>query len=203
MISADVVLQGPYRTGKSFLLNQLVRNLGSRVVPDSYNVFAVGNTVQAMTEDVSVFIVPACASPVPGTALLYLDSPGLFAPNRLPIFDAQVLAVLNVLSNVVLFNSLSTLDRSSIEKLSEAVSTAQTLAYFHDPTKGSAPSITHPDLLFVLQAFRLQLRDTSGNTLTPKQVSHADSRRFVDASSHQFLLYPCSCLCLCPYPCRR
>lgn len=82
-------VQGPYRTGKSFLLNQLVRATGA--VPSKQSVFTVGNTVDPETEDVSVYIIPECASPVRGSALLFLDSPGLNAPNRVPLFDAQVL----------------------------------------------------------------------------------------------------------------
>jgi hypothetical protein len=52
-----------------------------------------------------------------------LDSPGLFAPNRSAIFDAQLLAVLNLLSSVVLYNSLNIMDCSAVEKLSHAVET--------------------------------------------------------------------------------
>ena len=55
--------------------------------------------------------------------LIFMDSPGLFAPNRAAIFDAQVLAVLNLLSSVVMYNSMNIIDRSAIEKLSHAVDT--------------------------------------------------------------------------------
>jgi hypothetical protein len=55
-----------------------------------------------------------------------LDSPGLFAPNRAAIFDAQLLAVLNLLSSVVMYNSINIMDRSAIEKLSYAVETGAT-----------------------------------------------------------------------------
>jgi hypothetical protein len=92
------------------LLNQLVQQFVREADPPR-DVFTVGNTVQPETEDVSVYVIPACASPIAGTTMLLLDSPGLFSLNRLPVFDAQILAVLNLLSNVVLFNSLSMLDR--------------------------------------------------------------------------------------------
>ena len=52
-----------------------------------------------------------------------MDSPGLFAPNRAGIFDAQLLAVLNLLSSVVIYNSKNIIDRSAVEKLSYAVDT--------------------------------------------------------------------------------
>ena len=50
-----------------------------------------------------------------------MDSPGLFALNRVAIFDAQVLAVLNLLSSVSMYNSMNIIDLSSIEKLSHTV----------------------------------------------------------------------------------
>ena len=54
-----------------------------------------------------------------------MDSPGLFAPNRASIFDSQLLAVLNLLSSVVIYNSMNIIDRSAIEKLSYAVDTGK------------------------------------------------------------------------------
>ena len=48
---------------------------------------------------------------------MFVDSPGLFAPNRAGIFDAQLLAILNLMSSVVVFNNLGVIDRSNIEKL--------------------------------------------------------------------------------------
>jgi hypothetical protein len=163
-------LQGPYRTGKSFLLNQLLRLLVTDVaLAEQLRAFTVGNTVQPETEDVSVFIIPACASPIKGTTLLLLDSPGLFSLNRLPVFDAQILAVLNLMSNVVLFNSLSMLDRSSVERLSDAIEAAKTLAYFNSNNSTASVEVLRPHLLFVLQSFRLQLKDVHGEAITPKQ----------------------------------
>jgi hypothetical protein len=54
-----------------------------------------------------------------------MDSPGLFAPNRAAIFDSQLLAILNLLSSVVIYNSMNIIDRSAIEKLSYAVETGE------------------------------------------------------------------------------
>mmetsp|Transcript_33103 Transcript_33103/g.69240 ORF Transcript_33103/g.69240 Transcript_33103/m.69240 type:complete len:131 (-) Transcript_33103:3298-3690(-) len=107
---------GPYRTGKSFLLDQLAPH------DDGVYPFKVGDTVQPETEEVSLVIVPPCASNSSETLVL-LDSPGLFAPNRAAVFDSQLLAVLNLLSSVVMYNSMNIMDRSAIEKLSYAVET--------------------------------------------------------------------------------
>lgn len=60
------------------------------------------------TAQVLAYMIPGCLNPIakaPGTNLLVLDSPGLFAPNRHPLFDAQLLAVFNMLSSVVVYNT--------------------------------------------------------------------------------------------------
>ena len=104
---AVISIIGPYRTGKSTLLNRL---LPSNI--PSY-VFSVGHTVQPHTEEVSVYIIPPCALAAAGvtslssdTSLVLVDTPGLFAPNRVALFDAQLLAVLNLISSVVLYNNV-------------------------------------------------------------------------------------------------
>jgi hypothetical protein len=75
--------------------------------------FAVGDTIMPETEEVSMVVVPSCAlsGGTGGTGasaqsrnVVLLDSPGLFAPNRAAIFDAQLLAILNLLSSVVVYN---------------------------------------------------------------------------------------------------
>jgi hypothetical protein len=63
------------------------------------------------------------SAPAPQETLVLLDSPGLFAPNRAAIFDSQLLAVLNLLSSVVMYNSMNIMDRSAIERLSYAIET--------------------------------------------------------------------------------
>ena len=68
-----------------------------------------------------MLVVPACAR-AKGSAnkarhVVLLDSPGLFAPNRAAVFDAQLLAVLNLLSSVVVYNNRGIIDRSHMPKL--------------------------------------------------------------------------------------
>ena len=112
---AVVSIIGPYRTGKSTLLNRLLpSNIPSAV-------FSVGHTVQPHTEEVSVYVIPPCALPgagiiglPPDTSLVFVDTPGLFAPNRVALFDAQLLAVLNLISSVVVYNNVGVIKVSHI-----------------------------------------------------------------------------------------
>ena len=86
-------------------------------------------------------VVPPCASGSKNTILL-IDTPGLFAPHRSSVFDAeasalnyaagygattnkslsvQLLAMVNLMSSVVLYNNMGTIDRASVERISFAV----------------------------------------------------------------------------------
>jgi len=174
---------GPYRTGKSFLLNQILTDLVDPAFTsgNSSAHFVVGDTVLPETEEVSMVIIPACARKKGAKRadkverhLVLLDSPGLFAPNRAAIFDAQLLAVLNLLSSVVVYNNRGIIDRSAMEKLSFAVDTATTMAYMNalnsnfsnmpvvgegkgaERKQGPDP-ISRPYLAWAVQDFHLQL----------------------------------------------
>ena len=112
---AVVSIIGPYRTGKSTLLNRL---LPPNIPP---SVFSVGHTVQPHTEEVSVYVIPPCAlqgiTLPPDTSLVFVDTPGLFAPNRVPLFDSQLLAVLNLISSVVVYNNVGVIKRVEVEQV--------------------------------------------------------------------------------------
>ena len=127
---ALVSIIGPYRTGKSTLLNRLMPER----VPSG--VFSVGHTVQPHTEEVSLYVLPPCAVTNLGlpadTALVFVDTPGLFAPNRVALFDAQLLAILNLISSVVIYHNMGVIKRVEVEQLSDAVEAAFALSYYGD-----------------------------------------------------------------------
>lgn len=204
---------GPYRTGKSFLLNRLLPSKDAR----ERKPFQIGDAVHPETEEVAMYIFPPCAdpalevrdttaldlltsrqqprpipSPLPllasclspsrqanpltspvaclspsrlqGRSLVFLDSPGLFAPNRASVFDSQLLAVLNLVSSVVIYNNMGVIDRSAIEKLSLAIETAFSISYFSD--RKNDEQISRPHLIWALQNFHLRLEDKDGNTMS-------------------------------------
>eukprot|EP00041_Stephanoeca_diplocostata_P038034 m.1471469 g.1471469 ORF g.1471469 m.1471469 type:complete len:375 (+) comp25146_c0_seq15:132-1256(+) len=202
-----VSIMGPYRTGKSFLLNLLT----------DAKLFNVGDTVRPETEEVRALIIPACArnsllTPnTPGT-LLVLDTPGLFAPNRAPVFDAQLLAIVNLMSSVVLFNTFGVIDRGGVEKLSLAMQTASSMAYLMQDGENATDKIPEttvvadttidddilerPTLIWNVQNFHLKLVGKDGQETSPAayidnylhEVDHsnANSTRFHEQFSKFF-----------------
>jgi hypothetical protein len=75
---ATVAVAGMYRTGKSFLLNQLV---GGGAGGQGQGSFTVGNTTSSCTRGIWLCLVPpeAWSPPAdsPNTRLLFLDTEGL------------------------------------------------------------------------------------------------------------------------------
>jgi hypothetical protein len=121
-----VSIMGQYRSGKSFFMDNLL-GIGRKV-------FTVGDTVNPQTEEVMMYVVRPCVArenaPFPlgedltDSTLIALDTPGLFAPNRPELFDAQLLALMNLLSTTIVYNTINIIDRNTVEKLSLAMRTA-------------------------------------------------------------------------------
>eukprot|EP00960_Hanusia_phi_P066514 766411-Hanusia_phi.AAC.7 len=178
-----VSVVGPYRTGKSFLLNQLVPHEPGNLT------FKVGDTIKPETEEVTMVIIPPCASQGQYRYHVFLDTPGLFAPNRASIFDSQLLAVLNLVSNVVLYNSVGVIDRAAVEKLSFAVETAFAMSYFEEHEQ--VQKISRPHLVWVVQNFHLDMSldgtKIDGNSWINKLLTQVDeSNNGTSKISQQF-----------------
>ena len=178
---AVVAIAGGYRTGKSWFLNQLLP-------PAPHGGFTVGHTTEAQTQDVQLHIVPGCALRSQGIAdesltVLYLDTPGLFSADRYRVFDAQLLALLNLVSSVVLWNSQSVVDRPAIEQLSSAMETAFLLSFFSSPHPAEPNSsmeraaLDRPHLLWLIQNFHLQMTEATGREYLMRKLNQSDHGR--------------------------
>lgn len=219
-----VVTSGPFRTGKSFLLNQLLdqgekrcgsvgrrrealsgaseqregpratTGSGTAQVPAvSSTVYRhrVGHAVAPVTMDVSVSVLmdPACTD---GTTVLLLDTPGLDAPYRNAAWDPQIMALSLLMSSVMLYNNMRTIDLQSITVLARTTELASMYGgaggslgsrpkCWEDTldtpvnAKGqhaldSVPSQTgasHPHLLWVVRDMELELQDSNGFPMSP------------------------------------
>ncbi|GJN24730.1 hypothetical protein PR202_gb12488 [Eleusine coracana subsp. coracana] len=110
---------GPYRSGKSFLLNQLLSlscNKG----------FGVGHMRDTKTKGIWVWGAPVELD-VDGTkvSVLYLDTEGFESVGKSNVYDDRIFALATVLSSVLIYNLPETIREADISKLSFAVELAE------------------------------------------------------------------------------
>jgi len=161
-----VSIVGPYRSGKSFLINQIVGR-------DAAKGFNVGGTVNACTKGIWMTITP---SPVlEDVCIVYLDSEGLGSVEKEPEFDAHVFALCALLSSMLILNTTGCISKTTIEQLELVVHLAehiQASAEGKRPNEdnGAAAELTgFPSLLWVLRDFALALEDEDGKAITPRE----------------------------------
>ncbi len=103
-----VAVAGPYRTGKSFLLNRLIDAHGGG--------FKVGNTINACTKGIWLWGEPIYDK-ASGRTYVFLDTEGLNSTGENVTYDTQIFALSVLLSSVFIFNTLNTITESALEEL--------------------------------------------------------------------------------------
>mmetsp|Transcript_14826 Transcript_14826/g.47296 ORF Transcript_14826/g.47296 Transcript_14826/m.47296 type:complete len:530 (+) Transcript_14826:150-1739(+) len=109
-----VVVIGPYRSGKSFLLNQL---LG---VPCDEG-FGVGHQRHTQTKGMWVWGEPRGVT-VDGRpmSVLYVDTEGFESTGKADVYDDRIFALSAIISSVLIYNLPETVKEADIQKLSFA-----------------------------------------------------------------------------------
>ncbi|XP_048670467.1 LOW QUALITY PROTEIN: guanylate-binding protein 6-like [Marmota marmota marmota] len=102
-----VAIVGPYRTGKSYLMNHLAgENLG----------FPLGSTVQSETKGIWMWCMPHPNKP--NHSLVLLDTEGLGDVQKGdPKNDTWIFALAVLLSSMLVYNSMGTINNDALEKM--------------------------------------------------------------------------------------
>ncbi|KAL8158865.1 hypothetical protein V2J09_000402 [Rumex salicifolius] len=116
---AAVAVIGPYRSGKSFLLNQLLSlscNEG----------FGVGHMRDTKTKGIWVWGTPIQMK-VNGEkmSVIYLDTEGFESIGKSSVYDDRIFALATVMSSVLIYNLPETVREADISRLSFAVELAE------------------------------------------------------------------------------
>ncbi|CAL9088139.1 unnamed protein product, partial [Musa textilis] len=144
---AVVAVIGPYRSGKSFLLNQLL----SLSCDEG---FGVGHMRDTKTKGMWVWGTPVELD-VDGTkvSILYLDTEGFESVGKSNVYDDRIFALATVMSSVLIYNLPETIREADISRLSFAVEIAEE---FYGRVKGQDVAFEPAKLLWLIQRDFLQ-----------------------------------------------
>ncbi|XP_052821303.1 guanylate-binding protein 1-like isoform X2 [Mya arenaria] len=139
-----VAVAGPYKTGKSYLMNLLAGKRG----------FALGDTVQLMTKGIWVRCV---AHPVQNdTVVILLDTEGLGDPEKEDsTHDHRIFTLATLLCSTLVYNMKGAFDQEAVNKLTFVSQMSQNIRF------GERCDEKNTLLQCVLPGFVLALRDFS------------------------------------------
>ncbi|CAA2971797.1 guanylate-binding 4 [Olea europaea subsp. europaea] len=112
---AAVAVIGPYRSGKSFLLNQLLSL-------SCYKGFGVGHMRDTKTKGIWVWGAPLELD-IDGvkTSVFYLDIEGFESVRKSNVYNDRIFPLATIMSSVLIYNLLETIREADISRLSFAV----------------------------------------------------------------------------------
>ncbi|EEE66682.1 hypothetical protein OsJ_23332 [Oryza sativa Japonica Group] len=144
---AAVAVIGPYRSGKSFLLNQLLSLTCNKG-------FGVGHMRDTKTKGIWVWGTPIELD-VNGSkvSVLYLDTEGFESIGKSNVYDDRIFALATVLSSILIYNLPETIREADISRLSFAVEIAEE---FYGRVKGQDVAFEPAKLLWLIQRDFLQ-----------------------------------------------
>ncbi|XP_019441903.1 PREDICTED: guanylate-binding protein 4-like [Lupinus angustifolius] len=144
---SSVAVIGPYRSGKSFLLNQLL----SLSCDEG---FGVGHMRDTKTKGIWIWGTPIELD-IDGvrTSVLYLDTEGFESIGKSNVYDDRIFALATVMSSVLIYNLPETIREADISRLSFAVELAEE---FYGRVKGQDVAFEPAKLLWLIQRDFLQ-----------------------------------------------
>lgn len=168
---AVVAVVGTFHSGKSFLMNQLMRK-GSG--------FGVGPSVQPETMGIWMWGQPAHMTTPEGheVNVIFLDTEGFAANNVSENYDSKVFAVATLLSSHLLFNSVKIINQADIDYLEVLARQTQLFALRSQMSESkwlkdfNQDLLKFPPLTWVVQDFYQTVEKSSRDWLHQLMRSH-------------------------------
>eukprot|EP00466_Bigelowiella_natans_P018764 jgi/Bigna1/44970/e_gw1.107.36.1 len=165
-----IAVCGPYRTGKSFLLNQFIGKKG----------FKVGSSINACTKGLWLWGSPVKrVHDLGDVTYVFMDSEGLGSMEKSQDHDVSVLSLATLLSSLFVLNTQGNITESSLELLelvahcSERIRVSDgdmnRVTESESKRMGSNLGNYFPQFIWVLRDFMLELADVDGNAITAKE----------------------------------
>jgi len=156
---------GKYRTGKSYLLNKILLNTTKG--------FAVGSTINACTKGLWLWKRPFkyITEDKEEFVVIVIDTEGLGAIDEDENHDTKIVLLGLLLSSLMIYNSVGSIDENALNSLSLVVNISKTLQASNASDKADEDEFAKnfPSFFWVLRDFSLQLKDPQGNSITSKQ----------------------------------
>ena len=166
---AVCAIAGVYRTGKSYILNQLAGTTAG---------FCMGSSVQACTKGIWMWgaplRTPTAAAPGAPSHVLLLDTEGLASISQTEGHDAKIFCLAILLSSFFVYNSEKAINNAAIDQLSLVVQLIQKIRVHTGQAAGTDEAAedlasVFPRFTWLLRDFQLELTDEQGRPMTAQQ----------------------------------
>ncbi|CAI9151937.1 unnamed protein product [Rangifer tarandus platyrhynchus] len=184
-----VAIMGPYRTGKSYLMNKLAGKKKG---------FSVGSTVQCSTKGIWMWCVPHPKKP--NHTLVLLDTEGLGDIEKGDkTNDTHIFVLALLLSSTFVYNTMNKIDHGAINLLHYVTELSQLLRIDTSPALNGVDDAADfvrvcPDLVWTLRDFYLDL-EANGQLITADEYLE-NSLRPKQGTNQQFQNFNLPCLCI-------
>lgn len=153
-----VACAGKYRTGKSFLLNQLTETAPG---------FGVGESVQACTK--GLWVRRRFFRVSNELDVLYVDTEGIDALDASDDSDVRIFTLALLLSSCFLYNSVGHIDEAALSTLGLMSRVTETIRTTCEEGMQEAMTTQMPIFFWVLRDFSLRMEDKKGRALAPNE----------------------------------
>jgi AAA+ ATPase superfamily predicted ATPase len=167
-----IAICGPYRTGKSYLLNRFLNQQKG---------FSVGPTVNPETRGIYMWSKPVNISQCDGTVIptFLIDTEGIGSVQQNRTHDVKIFSLALLLCDYLVYNTIGVIDERAIDMLSLISELSKLLASKSETLKPD-DSEFFPSFAWVLRDFTLDLEDEQGQPITSNQyLENCLNNRFV------------------------
>ncbi|ORZ33540.1 guanylate-binding protein [Catenaria anguillulae PL171] len=172
-----ISVAGLYRTGKSFILNQLAGRTDG---------FDIGASIQPQTQGIWMWALDKPSlrrRRLPDTMnIVLLDTEGLGSFTKTETHDVKIFALAVLLSSYLIYNSLGTIDDTAIENMSLIVNLTRSIRekVSESDRPGIAPKVDpvslrqfFPRFMWLLRDFSLELKIEGRDISQDEYLEHA------------------------------
>lgn len=162
---AVCAVAGVYRTGKSYILNQLA---------GKHSGFGIGSTVQACTKGIWMWGAPLQSQKSSANVadhLVLLDTEGLQSIGQTEGHDAKIFCLAILLSSFFIYNSEQAVNNAAIDQLSLVAQLTKKIRVHAEGGEVDASALApfFPQFVWLLRNFQLELKDEEGKDISTNQ----------------------------------